>query len=144
MSTAALLCLVIGITDGDTLRVRCPSKVAPQNIVVRLGQVDAPESKQPFGQSSSQHLSKLCFRKQAEVRLTDKVRYDRAVGEVSCQGQDAGVHQVKSGMAWAYAGFVKDPALTTLQSVAKANGLGLWSVVDPIPPWEWRQGKRAP
>jgi endonuclease YncB( thermonuclease family) len=141
---ALLLCLVIGITDGDTIKVRCKDGTKTQNIVVRLEQVDAPESKQPFGQRSRQQLSKLCFKQQAEVRLSGKVNYNRAVGEVSCQGQDVGAHLVVSGLAWAYGGFVKDNKLFEMQSTARAQRLGLWSSPNPIPPWDWRQGKRTP
>jgi endonuclease YncB( thermonuclease family) len=40
MIEAALLCLVVGISDGDTLKVRCPDQ--PQ-MVIRLAEIDAPE-----------------------------------------------------------------------------------------------------
>ena len=48
MSAAALLCLVIAISDGDTLTVRCgtPGAWRPQR--VRVVAIDAPESRQAF------------------------------------------------------------------------------------------------
>ena len=55
MSGALLLCLVVAITDGDTIKVRCPEQ--PQ-AVVRLAEIDAPESKQPFGQRSKQEIGR--------------------------------------------------------------------------------------
>jgi micrococcal nuclease len=47
-------------------------------------------------------------------------------------------------MAWAYPGFVKEPKLIDMQVAAKAELLGLWSEPEPIPPWDWRKGKRTP
>jgi endonuclease YncB( thermonuclease family) len=49
---------VVGITDGDTLTARCdPAGEAPmQTIKVRLAEIDAPESHQPFGRRSREHL----------------------------------------------------------------------------------------
>ena len=48
------ICLVIAITDGDTLKVRCGSEGRYEQITVRLAGIDAPEKKQPhagaFGQ----------------------------------------------------------------------------------------------
>jgi len=58
---AVLLCLVIGIADGDTLTARCETPAGMENINVRLAEVDAPEKGQAFGTQSKQHLAELCF-----------------------------------------------------------------------------------
>jgi len=50
---------VIGITDGDTLTVL----VARQTVKVRLADIDAPESGQPWGTRSKHSLSDTCFGK---------------------------------------------------------------------------------
>ena len=52
MPTALLLCLVVGISDGDTLTARCGAADSAQTVKVRLAEVDAPEKAQPFGQRS--------------------------------------------------------------------------------------------
>lgn len=144
MSTTLLLCLVIGVADGDTLTARCQVDGKPQNIRVRLGQIDAPEtsSSQPYGRAARRVLRDLCFKQQAEVRLTGKVTYGRSVGEVRCGGADVSPKLVRAGFAWAYDGFAKDPELYARQASAKAEGLGLWASAAPIPPWEWRKGVR--
>ena len=49
MIEAAILCLVVGISDGDTIKVRCPEQA---QTAVRLAQIDAPEKAQPFGRRS--------------------------------------------------------------------------------------------
>ena len=56
-AAALLLCVIVGITDGDTLTARCEA----QTIKVRLAEVDAPEHHQPFGTRSREHLAALCF-----------------------------------------------------------------------------------
>ena len=56
---AALLCFVIGITDGDTIKARCGAPGAYQQVTVRLAAIDAPERRQPYGEVSSSILP-LC------------------------------------------------------------------------------------
>jgi len=62
--TAALICLVVGITDGDTLTARCePQADQPaQTLKIRLAEIDAPEKGQSFGDRSKRHLSDVCFK----------------------------------------------------------------------------------
>ncbi len=60
MIAATLLCLVVGITDGDTITARCPTEDAAhpyQQVKVRLGAIDAPERKQPYGERARQALA---------------------------------------------------------------------------------------
>ena len=69
----AIVCLVVGISYGDTLTERCPSgdSVHPYNQVkVRLAEIDAPESGQPYGRRAKEYLSTLCFEAQATIRQT--------------------------------------------------------------------------
>ena len=103
VSAAALLCLVIAISDGDTLTVRCctPGAWRPQR--VRVVGIDAPESRQAFGQRARQNLARLCFRQQARLRTLGHDDYGRTLAHVRCQGQDVGTAQVRAGLAWVYA-----------------------------------------
>ena len=45
MPAALLLCLVVGITDGDTIKARCDDV----QVNIRLAEIDAPEKAQPWG-----------------------------------------------------------------------------------------------
>jgi len=150
--TALLLCTVIGISDGDTLTVRCPQQSTgwledseARNIRVRLADIDAPEKSQPFGQRSKQHLAALCFQKQAEVMPQARLdRYGRTVAHVRCDGQDANAAQVKAGMAWVYGRYAPQGShLMALQASAMHERLGLWSDDRPVPPWDWRRLRRV-
>lgn len=82
MLSAALLCLVVGISDGDTLTARCPTQDAAhpyQQIKVRFQGIDAPERKQPFGNRARKTLSDLVYMKEAELRCNKIDRYKRHV-----------------------------------------------------------------
>lgn len=54
-------CLVVGITDGDTLKARCGVAGSYEQRIFRLAAIDAPEKGQAFGQRSRQSLAGLCF-----------------------------------------------------------------------------------
>jgi endonuclease YncB( thermonuclease family) len=47
---AALLCIVVGIIDGDTLTSRCEAQadLPAQTLKIRLAEIDAPEKGQGF------------------------------------------------------------------------------------------------
>ncbi len=136
MIEAALLCLVVGVSDGDTIKVRCPDQ--PQ-IAVRLAEIDAPEKAQPFGQRSKELLSELCFRKQVEIRPSSRDRYGRTIARVICAHIDANAAMVRAGMAWAYTRYLTDPQIQAMEVVARRGRLGLWADAHPVPPWEWRK-----
>lgn len=133
-----VLCLIVAISDGDTLKSRCPEQ--PQQ-TIRLVQIDAPEKAQPWGERSRQALAGLCFRVEAEIWPAGTDRYGRTLASVSCRGKDAGAEQVRAGMAWAFTRYKPGPELVRLEQEARAAGLGLWSDPAPVPPWEWRSGR---
>jgi endonuclease YncB( thermonuclease family) len=135
-----LICLVIAITDGDTLRARCDDQ--EETIRVRLADIDAPERKQPFGTRSWQSLDELCQGRQAEIRVREKDRYARAIARVVCEGTDANAEQIRLGMAWAYRKYLQDTSLVEVETEAKIARRGLWVDQEAVPPWEWRRMKR--
>lgn len=135
---ALLVALVVGVTDGDTLTALSDQR---EQIKVRIAEIDAPERRQPFGAASKRSLSDLCFKVRAEIRPTTRDRYGRTVARVTCRGEDASAHQVRSGMAWVFERYASDQSLFRLQDDAKAEGRGLWSERTPVPPWEWRKAR---
>lgn len=142
MLTPTLLCLIVAISDGDTLTARCPTADAAhpyEQVKVRISAIDAPEKRQPFGQVSRQHLAELCFQVQAKITPKARDRYGRTIADVECRGQDAGAAQVRVGMAWYYVKYGKGyERLGELEGEARAARRGLWSV-ETVPPWEWRK-----
>ena len=140
MLSAALICLVVGISDGDTLTARCGTEGSYEQIKVRIHAIDAPERSQPYGNRSRESLSDLCFKQQAKIRREDTDRYGRTVASVECQGKDVAAHQVRKGMAWVYTRYAKNrPDLVPLERKAREQRMGLWQDSDATPPWAWRR-----
>lgn len=138
MLTAAALCFVVAISDGDTLKARCGEPGAYQQVTVRLGEIDAPEKRQPFGQRSRAHLASLCFGAMATIKPQKKDRYGRTVARVECGGRDASAEQVRAGFAWFYEAYAKDERILELERRARDARAGLWADSTPVPPWKWR------
>ena len=131
---------VIKIADGDTLTIL----VDKQQLKIRLSDIDTPKREQPFGTKAKQALSNLVFGKQPRVVEVTIDRYERIVGRVYVDGIDVNRELVATGFAWVYRRYSNDAELQELESGAKQKGLGLWADPNPIPPWEWRRGRRTP
>ena len=141
---ALLICLVVGVTDGDTLKVRCGEPGAYEQVKVRISAIDAPESRQAYGQRAKQALSDLCMGQQASIKPLAIDRYERTLADVQCQGEDAGGTLVRSGMAWVYDQYAKGHRhLYRLQDLARAEQLGVWADAEPVAPWLWRAERKA-
>lgn len=138
-----LLCLIVAISDGDTLTARCGDPGRYEQVKVRLAEIDAPERAQPFGTASRQHLADLCFQTQATISPQTTDRYGRTVARVNCKGQDASEEQARAGLAWAYTRYLTDPSIARLQATAQGARKGLWADAVPVPPWDWRKSKKA-
>lgn len=133
---------VVSIADGDTITVLDASNTQHK---IRLAGIDAPEKGQPFGNASRQHLAKLLFGTDVLVVHNKKDRYGRTVGKVMAVGADANLSQVKAGMAWHYKAYAREQlaedraAYAEAEIAARSARRGLWSEVNPVPPWEWRR-----
>ncbi|MBW2542941.1 MAG: thermonuclease family protein [Deltaproteobacteria bacterium] len=132
---------VVGITDGDTLTLL----VGREQVRIRLAQIDAPESDQPYGKKSKAALSALAFRKQAHVEVVDVDRYGRTVGEVFVGDVDVNREMVREGHAWAYTRYSHSTEIIELEDEARAARKGLWALPESQrePPWLWRHPPRA-
>ena len=154
MIAATLLCLVVGISDGDTLTARCGEPGAYEQVKVRLQGIDAPERKQPFGERARQALAELTFQKEAELRCTKTDRYKRQVCSVwvspasaptGPRTLDAGLAMITQGMAWWYRSYAREQSpqergqYEFAEQEAKAHRAGLWHDSEAIAPWEWRK-----
>ena len=133
---------VVGVHDGDTLTILDDSKT---QIKIRLAEIDAPESRQPYGSRAKQELSGLVFGRPAAVQVQDIDRYGRTVGRVTVDGVDVNAEMVRRGSAWVYRKYVKDQSLFTIEEQAKDAKAGLWNLpeADQMPPWEWRKMSKA-
>ena len=140
MTIAALLCLVIAVSDGDTLTARCGAAHAPLQLKGRIAAIDAPESRQAFGPQARKNLVQLCLRQRARIQVLEKDRYGRNVANVRCGDTDVASAQVRAGLAWVYTPYARQhPHLVPLQRQARASHIGLWSQRRPLAPWSYRQ-----
>lgn len=146
MLSAAVLCLVLRVADGDTLSAQCPTDLqgngSPSAVKLRLAEIDAPEKGQAFGQRSKRSLEQLCLGQVAQVRARQTDRYGRWVAYVRCRGQDVNSAQISLGMAWVYEAYAHDPQLLHQQQQAQMGSIGLWVDAHPTPPWEFRRQQR--
>ena len=130
---------VVGVTDGDTITVRTQT----DTIKVRLSGIDTPERGQPFGTKAKQALSGQVFGKDVTVNSSGEDRYGRTLGEIIVGGESVNVWLVRGGWAWWYERYAPDDKqLRDAQQAAQQAKLGLWADANPVPPWEWRRGKR--
>ena len=132
---------VVGITDGDTLTLL----VDREQVRIRLAQIDAPESNQPYGKKAKAALSALAFGRQARVEVVDIDRYGRTVGEVFVDGIDVNREMVREGHAWAYTKYSHSTEIVELENGARTEKRGLWALPasEREPPWIWRHTPRT-
>lgn len=137
---------VVGVADGDTITVLGADN---RQTRVRLQGIDAPESRQAFGQTSKQNLSDLVFDRQVIVEYEKNDRYGRTLGKVVASGRDVNLLQVKAGLAWHYKYYQDEQSpvdrrlYADAETEARSARRGLWADPKPIPPWDFRRGKRS-
>lgn len=140
VSVITLICLVVAISDGNTLTARCGSPSAYEQVKVRIAAIDAPESRQAFGRKCRQNLAQLCFRQQAALQPLEQDSYGRTVANLRCSGTDVASAQVRAGLAWVYPAYAqRHPHLAALERQARSSSTGLWSQKRPQPPWTYRR-----
>lgn len=133
---------IIGISDGDTVTFLYHEK--PYKL--RLEHIDAPErnGSQAFHQASKKALSELCFNQTVTIEWKGELdRYDRFIGIIYNSDElNVNLEMIKRGMAWHYKQYSRDRLYAQAEKEAKRNKIGIWSDEKPIPPWEWRKGRR--
>lgn len=130
---------VISVADGDTITILTDSN---EKIKIRLEGIDAPERGQDFGSKSRQHLNELCYGKTVQVEKKGVDQYGRLLGVVYVGNLNLNEEQIRSGLAWYYRQYVDDPRLDLLEQTARQEKLNIWSVKNPLAPWEFRKNKR--
>ncbi len=147
-----------GVAGGDVVTV---IDADGNRYEVRLAGVDAPELDQPYGELARKRLAELVLGKAVRVEWEKVDRNGRAVGKLwvgspdsPCQGSscaktlDVGHALITQGLAWHFKRYQSEQSEEDRarygddEVEARARRTGLWSEPDPVPPWEWREGKR--
>lgn len=148
--------VVVKVLDGDTVDVLTSTTCDYQTYVsaggskcrdgleqlrVRLAEIDAPESKQPYGAKSKEALSALVFQKTVTVKGESRERHGRVLGHLHVQGEWVNANLVSTGAVWVYRQYSKSPLLLQLEKEAIADQVGIWSLPESerMPPWEFRR-----
>ncbi|MFC7738273.1 thermonuclease family protein [Roseomonas sp. GCM10028921] len=112
---------------------------------MRLGEIDTPERRQPYGTRARQAFSDLVFGKEVRVVVQDTDRYGRTVGRVHAGRVDVNAEMVRKGAAWVYRQYSRDAGLLRLEAEARTAWCGLWALPEAqrTPPSEWRAAERG-
>ncbi len=129
----------VRIIDGDTFDLL----VGTTTHRIRLAGIDAPEKKQDFGNVSKQLLGKLCSNQTLTVVVTDVDRNKRKIAEVYTE-QKLWINKelIAKGMAWHFKKYSSNKELANAELSARKQKAGLWSLKNPVAPWDWRKIKR--
>jgi endonuclease YncB( thermonuclease family) len=131
---------VISVADGDTFTLLVNGRKQQK---IRLQGIDCPESNQDYGNKAKQFTSSLCFTKQVRVEVVGMDRYNRTLGIVFLEdGRNLNKALLEAGLAWHYKYFDDSKEMFQLEQTARAKKVGLWSMKDPIAPWEFRKLSR--
>jgi len=121
--------------DGDTVKI----KDALSEYKLRLTDIDAPERNQTYGKTARRALIELCENADVKVFITGIDKYQRSLGKLVCNNQDASIYMLKNGHAWFNRRYSMDYTLDVIEQDSRRDKLGLWKRKNPTPPWQWRQ-----
>jgi micrococcal nuclease len=128
---------IIRVIDGDTYVFQTQEG----SFVVRMQGIDAPEKDQPYSKESTDFLKKY-LNKEAIVIKTGMDRYGRTLGNLIIDSLDINMLSIKNGCSWHFKKYSKDHEYANAEEYAKSNKLGLWSSIEPIAPWGWRNNNK--
>ncbi|RYG47810.1 nuclease [bacterium] len=133
---------VVGISDGDTVRVLTKDK---RELKVRLNGIDAPEKTQAFGEKSRQWLAGKVFGKDVQLKSDGLDRYGRTLGTILVGDVNINLQSVKNGWSWWYRQYAaKRTDLQAAEQSARAAKVGIWSQPGAIEPWNYRRAPKGP
>ena len=141
---------VLRIIDGDTVTLRV-TDVSDQKseLRVRLADIDAPETSQPYGKKAASYLSSLILSRRVRIEFSKRDFFGRIIGTVFLHPVNPGdpVKKINSllvteGCAWHYRKYSKNKRLAQMEKEAREQGKGLWQKSKPMPPWKYRSVRK--
>ncbi|MHB0983153.1 MAG: thermonuclease family protein [Thiobacillus sp.] len=137
--------VVIVVIDGDTVLFKPDhySSASRAFLKVRLADIDAPETNQPFGEAATEALKARVLKRRAQLEIVATDAYGRKLGRLTVDARSVNAELVRRGLAWASTrGGTR--GMPALQREAQGERIGLWQDVAPTPPWVWRKARAAP
>lgn len=127
---------VIKVADGDTVTILTEEN---EQIKIRLYGIDCPEKGQDYSSKATAFTSSFCFGKIVKVTQKGLDRYGRVLGIILIGKKNLNEELLKNGLAWHYKYFDKTQKYSDLEQEAKKNKLNIWSMNNPIAPWDFRK-----
>ena len=127
------------VSDGDTVQL---VDADGARYKVRLAKIDPPESKQEWGQETTEMLRRLVGDKMVRIVWDKLDRYRRIIGVVYVDNVEINLTMVATGTAWHYKAFDSSHAYSEAEKSARENRLGLWAGSNAISPQEWRRRRK--
>ncbi|MBT3192543.1 MAG: hypothetical protein HN341_08305 [Verrucomicrobia bacterium] len=133
--------------NGEEVRGRTPQwrgacgRSEARGVRVRLADIDAPETRQPYGPEAKAALADMIGGKLVVVSYTRKGRYGRILGTITVGECDINLAMVQAGHAWSYRHARKTGAVAEAERAARREGIGLWAADGVVAPWVWRKGE---
>lgn len=129
---------VIKVADGDTFTLLTDNN---EQVKVRLAEIDAPEKGQDYGTKATNFVKELIAGKKVKVDVTGTDRYKRTLGVVWVGNTNLNEELVKQGLAWRWK-FSKSKHYLQLQEQAQTKKINIWSMKNPIDPYDFRKQKK--
>ena len=137
---------ILRIIDGDTLIANLnntPNRTCPPACAslqrVRLANIDAPELAQPHGPASRDFLASLTTNRAITIHSRGRDRYNRTLAALFSGDTNINLAMVRAGHAWRYRYARKTGPIAEAESLARAEGRGLWATDVAVAPWEFRR-----
>ena len=128
--------VVSKVTDGDSLWLT-PAGKPP--IKVRLRDIDAPESCQPWGEQARAALTDLALNKVATLQISGRDSYGRTLGVLMIDELNVGKTLVENGHAWSTRSRWDQGPLVKQEKMARALSRGLHGAAGAMQPAEFRR-----
>ena len=129
---------VVDVIDGDTITVEPIS--GGKRTKIRLHGIDAPESRQNFGQAAKAFVNKQVLFKEVDIQETMTDRYNRTVAIVNYDDTTLQERLIENGYAWVWVKYCKNcKDWLALEKKAVKAKKGLWQENKPVAPWIWRR-----
>ena len=135
------------VIDGDSLVVRYDNGVEEE---IRIAGIDAPEYDQPWGPEAAQAVLDIVGGQRVVVGTSGRDEYGRTLAAINFRcGEDKpglcglAVGMLRRGHAWHYKQYDDTQQYAEVEATALIEGIGLWGLPNPVPPWEWRERRIA-
>jgi len=130
---------VVKIVDGDTFDILTSNN---STIRIRMNGIDCPERKQDYYQVCKDALGDYIFGKEVSLITYGTDRYKRTIAAVYIGTEDINLKMIANGYAWHYKKYSSDAKMAQAEEEAKLQKNGLWAMINPVAPWDFRTTKK--